>query len=475
MSHSVTFAFKQAPVYRKGVGGRNLYSAVASTATMDRDREVLIPKGVIIDSFMKNPVMLNIHQMKQVPVGRVVSIQVAEEMITFDFEFYDDEPSAAIERMYQTGFMNAFSVGFLPKAYIPTWNLDEGITSIAVELPDGTSRTVDLSQYDPKPWGIIPQWELLEISPVPVPSNPDALLQRSADELVRKSLTRNGLQSKAVSQLVESKVGKQLADLTAQLDSFLKQADNPLILSSVVEYEPCEAKDTELVGIDALTSIAVACSADGSGDSEQMNWAEFSRAFGWIDLKHADSFTAYKFQHHVYKDTFLMLSESGLRSAMKDVLASTCADKKSVYDHLAKHYKDLGWAPPEFKDGDDAYTADQLALIGDGKDPEVESTQDPAPEIKSDPAVESDIKALVKEAMDSFSLELKDLNTSFKIRMTVVVRMLEELSASVLALQSPAKSSDSVDPPTPESKTPEFDLSATLGQLQDLFKTNLEV
>ena len=77
--------------------------------------------------------------------------------------------------------------------------------------------------------------------------------------------------------------------------------------------------------------------------------------------------------------------------------------------------------------------------------------------------------------MDSFSLELKDLNTSFKIRMTVVVRMLEELSASVLALQSPAKSSDSVDPPTPESKTPEFDLSATLGQLQDLFKTNLEV
>ena len=151
-------------------------------------------------------------------------------MVTFDFEFYDDEPSAALERMYQTGFMNAFSVGFLPKAYIPTWNLDEGITSIAVELPDGTSRTVDLSQYDPKPWGIIPQWELLEISPVPVPSNPDALLQRSADELVRKSLTRNGLQSKAVSQLVESKVGKQLADLTAQLDSFLKQADNPPVL-----------------------------------------------------------------------------------------------------------------------------------------------------------------------------------------------------------------------------------------------------
>lgn len=475
MSHTVTFAFKQAPVYRKGAGGKNVYSAVASTATMDRDREILIPKGVFFDTFMKNPVMLNMHNMRQMPIGRVLDVKVSEDMVTFDFEFDDDEDSIALERKYQTGYMNAFSVGFIPKAYIPTWNLEDGVTSIAVELPDGSSRTIDLTQYDPKPYGIIPQWELLEISAVSVPSNPDALLQRSANELVRKSLDQCGIKSKAVSQLVEFKVAKQLAHVTSQLDDFLKQADSPLVLSSVVEYELCEEKDSDLVGIDALTSVAIACSANGSGDSDQINWAEFARAFGWFNLKQADSFTAYKFQHHVYKDSSLMLSEPGLRSAMKDLLASTCADKKLVYDHLAKHYKDLGWTPPEFKDGDDAYTADQLALIGDGKDPEGEALQIPTPEEKSDPVVDLNITNMVKEAVDGFSSELKEMNTSLKIRLTVVVRMLEELSASVMALQNSAKSFDPTKPMSPEVKTPEFDLSATLGQLQDLFKTNFEV
>ena len=223
MSHKVDFEFKRSPVYRKGTDGKNTYTAVASTDALDRDREILVPRGVLIENFMKNPVMLNIHQMKHVPVGRVLSVSIDEKSVKFDFEFYDDEISAGLERMYQTGFMNAFSVGFLPKAYVPVWNLDDTVTSVAVELPDGTSQTIDFSKYAVRPWGIIPQWELLEISPVPVPSNPEALLQRSADVIIRKCV--DGNKSKALAQIVEAKVAGEVADLAKQISDFLGKMD----------------------------------------------------------------------------------------------------------------------------------------------------------------------------------------------------------------------------------------------------------
>ena len=39
----------------------------------------------------------------------------------------------------------------LPKAYVPVWNLDDTVTSVAVELPDGTSQTIDFSKYAVRP------------------------------------------------------------------------------------------------------------------------------------------------------------------------------------------------------------------------------------------------------------------------------------------------------------------------------------
>jgi len=38
-----------------------VYTAVASSDALDRDKEVLIPLGAVLDNFMKNPVMLYIH------------------------------------------------------------------------------------------------------------------------------------------------------------------------------------------------------------------------------------------------------------------------------------------------------------------------------------------------------------------------------------------------------------------------------
>lgn len=465
MSHKVDFEFKRSPVYRKGTDGKNTYTAVASTDALDRDREILVPRGVLIENFMKNPVMLNIHQMKHVPVGRVLSVSIDEKSVKFDFEFYDDEISAGLERMYQTGFMNAFSVGFLPKAYVPVWNLDDTVTSVAVELPDGTSQTIDFSKYAVRPWGIIPQWELLEISPVPVPSNPEALLQRSADVIIRKCV--DGNKSKALAQIVEAKVAGEVADLAKQISDFLGKMDETLQLTGVVEYEKGDASEAEFVAVDVLGNMAIACSSDQSGEPEKIDWAKFAKAFGWIDLKHTDQLIGYKYLHHDLVKGVMHVNKSGLFKAMADLLVSSCPDKKAVYDHLVQHYKDLGLTAPELKEGDEVYSKDQFDNIVAGGDGTVKDP-DPEPEQPTEPADLDQAAAVgeqVKTALEEFTSSLKEIDACMKVRMQVIVHMLEDISVNLAQLTDKPK--EVGEPAIPKSL--QTDIGDAVNKLKELF------
>lgn len=124
--------------------------AVATDGSIDRDGEVIQPDAWNFDNFLKNPVLLYAHDYRSEPIGKVISIQKDGDRILFQPQFAIDlsERAARIFRMYKEGFLNAFSVGFNP-----------------------TERKGN----------IFTKVELLEISAVPVPANPNALvLARSA-------------------------------------------------------------------------------------------------------------------------------------------------------------------------------------------------------------------------------------------------------------------------------------------------------
>lgn len=474
MSHSVKFEFKQAPVHKKGEGGKNIYTAIASTAALDRDKEVLVPRGVIIDNFMKNPVMLFIHNSRQLPVGRALSVDVTDVAVKFDFEFYDDENGKNLEKMYRTGFMNAFSVGFRPKAYIPTWDMPKEITSLEVELPDGSKTTINLDDYPERPYGIIPQWELLEISPVPVPSNPEALLQRAKDEMVRKFVGSGN--SKAAAGILDSKLSAQVNSITSLINSFVKGMDEEVVVSNVVPYEKAPATfELDFDPVVELATLSMACTEDASGDKEKMDWAAFSKAFAWFNSGKADSYTSYKLQHHTaLSDKSLALAKMGLFLSMatllgqdktvKDIHASS-DELKSVYEHLAHHYQDLGLVAPELGK---EYTPEQLQLIREGKDFNAQSTE-PGKSDVSDAPDEPELKALVESLVNSVESKMSELETAVKIRLQVIVRMLEELSTDVATLKTQS------EPTSEESEQPEQDtrdICTQLLALKNLFDFN---
>jgi hypothetical protein len=151
------------------------------------------------------------------------------------------------------------------------------------------------------------KWELLEWSVVPVPANAGSLIQ--------------GAKAKGLS-----------------LDAFEKEITK--MEKSAIPYKKYPLAD-EGAAWDGPAEIAAA-----SVDDLKIMCA-------WYDSENADAKQAYKLPHH---------EKSGYKTAWRAVAAAMAAllgarggvqipdaDRKGVYNHLAKHYDDFGKTAPDFK------------------------------------------------------------------------------------------------------------------------------
>jgi phage head maturation protease len=140
---------------------------VASTATLDRYHEIIEPAGWRLDSYRRNPVFQNAHNYGDVifTLGKAVSTEVravgAGQALCQRIQFATDvNPMARIAYgLYRGGFLNAVSVGFIPLRW---------------EEPSGTNGKHGTDGASIPRRRYLEQ-ELLEVSAVAIPANPDAL------------------------------------------------------------------------------------------------------------------------------------------------------------------------------------------------------------------------------------------------------------------------------------------------------------
>ena len=144
-------------------------AAIATDGSIDRDGERIAPDGWDFTNFERNPVLLWAHDYRSEPIGKVLEIRQEGKRIIFkpQFAINISDKAKKIFEMYKTGFLNAFSVGFQPKE----WHMDQSENGQTVRVFDKT--------------------ELLEISAVPVPANPNAVVlarAAKADEDIIKQM-----------------------------------------------------------------------------------------------------------------------------------------------------------------------------------------------------------------------------------------------------------------------------------------------
>jgi HK97 family phage prohead protease len=132
---------------------------VASTSNVARDGLIVDAAGWQLDNYRKNPVFLWAHNYRDPPIGKAIDVRVEGDELIAEITFDQaDERARLIEQKYRSGYLNAVSVGFDIEAIEPAKH--------AMAAPRATKA------------------ELLEISGVPVPSDPDALAsrQRAAEQ-----------------------------------------------------------------------------------------------------------------------------------------------------------------------------------------------------------------------------------------------------------------------------------------------------
>ena len=136
--------------------GERQYEFTASTADMDRDGEIIDVEGWDLKNFKKNPIIMYAHDYRTLPIGKAIKIGVHDGKLKNTVEFPPEgtyEFADIVERLVKTGYLTTESVGFIPRK----WEDGDG--------EKGSPRRTYTKQ------------ELLEISIVPIPSNPNAIME----------------------------------------------------------------------------------------------------------------------------------------------------------------------------------------------------------------------------------------------------------------------------------------------------------
>lgn len=142
------------------VGDRQLVATITTDA-IDRYGEVILPKGIDLAAYRKNPIVLWGHDSSEPPIGRCqwVKPDDSKRALIAKVEFAQTEDAEEIWQLYKQGFCKAFSVGAKPI---------EG-------SPPTTAEIKARPEMASCKW-VWRKIELHELSCVPIPANPEALV-----------------------------------------------------------------------------------------------------------------------------------------------------------------------------------------------------------------------------------------------------------------------------------------------------------
>lgn len=309
------------------------FEVTASTADVDRDGEIIDPKGWDIANYLKNPVILYAHDYTSLPIGKAESVKIGGDGLYISGRFASPEANPMAQKvrlLYEEGILNAVSVGFIPK-------LREGNT--------------------------ITKAELLELSFVPVPSNPNALAM-----------------------------------------ALSKGLDISILKGVVASHEPPKAD--EGMAWDSGKAVMNLREWAGGPEPDSIDFGKYKEGFAWYDSENAENLGAYKLPHHDIVDGGFKTIWRGVSSAMGVLLGAMggvdvpAGDKDGIYNHLATHYRQFDKEIPEMRE----YTNDELSKMFP-----VEQKQD----------FESLIDNTFSEMERDFQMETRDILDEYKRNLTM--------------------------------------------------------
>ena len=367
-----------------------------STSSVDRDGDVISQDGWELDEYMKNPVILWAHDTSTPPVAKssMVYVDPATSSLKSIAEFpaKDLYPFGnMVGRMYLHGFLRGASVGFLPVDYeldqkreglmptnftrqrllewsaVPVPSNPEGLAqargfgidtapmvSWAEKILDGEGRLMVPRDIVEKCWKdssdrvgvfIVRKGEGLEVAedqePTPSIDEDDSEEGPSTEEQTEDLGTEERTEDLGS--------GEQQEDP----DSESEEQDDDAEDAIEGDKSTSSAAEKTVIPYDPHTKAPEDDSWDGDAEIAKSTTDGLLEICTWYDSKDSDVKGSYKLPHH--KAGSYEVVWRGVAAAMGALMGARGGvdipdgDRKGVYNHLAKHYKQFGKEPPPFE------------------------------------------------------------------------------------------------------------------------------
>jgi len=168
-----------------------VFPIIVSTRQIDRDNEIVMPKGLNFKDWMKTGVIIDCHDYSKLPIGKAVWVGVTDFAVKFHIETAPTERGEELLALAKFMPLTA-SIGMCGCEYIRAGSpeFDKATKEMLRMWPEFTEKVLAELR------GIISKAQISETSIVPVPANPNAVstaLAKSAlsdDEkgVIRKTL-----------------------------------------------------------------------------------------------------------------------------------------------------------------------------------------------------------------------------------------------------------------------------------------------
>ncbi len=150
--------------------GERAVERYISTRDVDRDNEVLDPKGAILTQFKLAPQVLWAHDYATPPIGKAEWVKADDYGLLSKTVYATTERAEEVWQLIKGGFLATASVGFIPLKRV--WSGDSDWVATVNDY--NAKWSTDLEKAGCRV--ITTKWILVEYSDVPVPANPHALI-----------------------------------------------------------------------------------------------------------------------------------------------------------------------------------------------------------------------------------------------------------------------------------------------------------
>lgn len=174
-SGEIEFVRKGIPIDPKDISikeGERAAVRLITTPHLDRDGEILVSSGALLDDFRQAPTVLYAHQYQDLPIGSDEWIKISNRGILAKTKYATHKFAEDVYQCVKDGHLRSNSVGFIP---VDSHSMEKDREGF-IHWQDVLEREYGIAREESgKAKTICSRWILLEHSDVPVASNAQSL------------------------------------------------------------------------------------------------------------------------------------------------------------------------------------------------------------------------------------------------------------------------------------------------------------